>query len=261
MIKLIATDVDGTLVPEGTADINTEIFEVIARLHEKGIQIAVSSGRHWSSVEWLFRPVASKLFYVTDNGAYVGIHGRTLFVNNTRRAYTDELIRLVRGDEELAIVASDENGYAIEKKDETLISLLTEGYHTKCRVVDDLTKQNDFMKTSVYCPTESSWKRAEKIRTAMQGKLKIERSGEKWLDTNAFGMNKGVGIRLLQNSLSIRPEETMVFGDQGNDIEMLRSAWYSFAVKNAVPRAKEAARFEADEVSRNGVLKILKMLV
>lgn len=56
-------------------------------------------------------------------------------------------------------------------------------------------------------------------------------------------------------------EETIAFGDQLNDIEMLGRAYYSFAIGNARPEVKEAARFEADTNVRDGVLKILKLLV
>ena len=48
MIKLIVSDVDGTLVEDGSADINPELFEVILKLREKGIQFAIASGRPWS---------------------------------------------------------------------------------------------------------------------------------------------------------------------------------------------------------------------
>ena len=44
MIKLIVSDVDGTLVPDGTRDVNPELFETILKLREKGIQFAVASG-------------------------------------------------------------------------------------------------------------------------------------------------------------------------------------------------------------------------
>ena len=42
MIKLIVSDVDGTLVEDGSADINPELFEVILKLREKGIQFAIA---------------------------------------------------------------------------------------------------------------------------------------------------------------------------------------------------------------------------
>ena len=48
MIKLIASDIDGTLLPEGTAQINPEIFQVIRKLKEKEILFAAASGRHYT---------------------------------------------------------------------------------------------------------------------------------------------------------------------------------------------------------------------
>ena len=45
MIKLIASDIDGTLVLDGTNKLNPEIFEVVLKLKEKGIQFAAASGR------------------------------------------------------------------------------------------------------------------------------------------------------------------------------------------------------------------------
>ena len=44
MIKLIASDVDGTLLPEGTADLNPELYDVILKLKEKGIVFVAASG-------------------------------------------------------------------------------------------------------------------------------------------------------------------------------------------------------------------------
>ena len=54
MIKLIVSDVDGTLVPEGTNSLNPEIFTLIRRLKSQGIYFAVASGRHKCSIEKMF---------------------------------------------------------------------------------------------------------------------------------------------------------------------------------------------------------------
>ena len=72
MIKLIVSDVDGTLVPEGTNNINPELFELILRLKKKGVYFAVASGRHKCSIEKIFAPVKEDIFYITSNGAYTG---------------------------------------------------------------------------------------------------------------------------------------------------------------------------------------------
>ena len=70
-----------------------------------------------------------------------------------------------------------------------------------------------------------------------------------------------MAVKLLQDSLEIKPEETMAFGDQLNDIEMLEQAYYSFAVGNARPEVKAIARFQTDTNVNDGVLKILKLLL
>ena len=75
MIKLVASDIDGTLLPEGTAQINPEIFEVIRKLKEKDILFAAASGRHYTSMAKLFAPVAHDMIFITENGAYVCCRG------------------------------------------------------------------------------------------------------------------------------------------------------------------------------------------
>ena len=72
MIKLIVSDVDGTLVPDGTPLVPEELFDVILKLRERGIQFAIASGRPWASVESTFEPVKKKIFYIANNGAYLG---------------------------------------------------------------------------------------------------------------------------------------------------------------------------------------------
>lgn len=57
MIKLIASDIDGTLVHDGTHELNPELCDVILQLKEKGIQFAAASGRQWASIEDLFDPI------------------------------------------------------------------------------------------------------------------------------------------------------------------------------------------------------------
>ena len=85
MIKLIASDIDGTLVHDGTHELNPELYDVILKLKEKGIQFAAASGRQWASIEDLFDPIKERIFYLSDNGAYVGCHGRNLFIHTIDR--------------------------------------------------------------------------------------------------------------------------------------------------------------------------------
>ena len=71
MIKLIVSDIDGTLVKDGTLDINPEYMDVIRKLTEKGIHFVACSGRQYSSEKQLFAPVKDIISYISDGGTLI----------------------------------------------------------------------------------------------------------------------------------------------------------------------------------------------
>ena len=66
MIRLIATDLDDTILPEGTFDLNPEYIEVIRELNQKGILFVAASGRHTSSIRRLLEPVRDEVVILGD---------------------------------------------------------------------------------------------------------------------------------------------------------------------------------------------------
>jgi len=260
MIKLVVTDIDGTLLEDGGHELNPEMFDTILKLRAAGMQFAAASGRQWASIETVFEPVKEKIFYLSDNGAYLGCHGRNLFLNTVDRGLAHEMVRDIRAAGLDAMLSGPDVVY-MDTDNEEFYRWLIDGYKFRVVRVDDLLQvKDDFIKISAYRKTdiESS---TENIREKFSGRLKITISGDMWMDCMALGVNKGRAVRELQESLGIKPEETMVFGDQMNDIEMLGQAYYSFAVGNARPEVKAAARFQTDTNVRDGVLKILKLLL
>jgi hydroxymethylpyrimidine pyrophosphatase-like HAD family hydrolase len=73
--------------------------------------------------------------------------------------------------------------------------------------------------------------------------------------------NKGLAVRQLQQLLQISPEECAAFGDYMNDYEMMGAVHYSYAMENAHPQLKAAARFRAKSNREGGVLLAIKELV
>ena len=69
MIRLIASDIDGTLLQNGATEIPEEIFQEIRRLAERGILFCPASGRQYSSLRRLFAPAADRLPFLCENGA------------------------------------------------------------------------------------------------------------------------------------------------------------------------------------------------
>lgn len=261
MIKLIASDIDGTLVTDGTDKVNSEIFEVVLKLKEKGIQFAAASGRQWVSIERLFEPVKERIFYLSDNGAYVGCHGRNLFLNTIDRELALEMVEDIKREPELEVMLSGPDVVYMDTKDREFMDWIIDGYKFQVKLVEDVRKVDDrFIKVSAY-KKHGVQEATEEIRKKYENRMKVTISGDMWMDCMALGVCKGKAIEVLQKGLDIKPEETMAFGDQLNDMEMLGRAYYSFAVGNARPEVKAAARFQADTNRNDGVLKVLKMLL
>lgn len=260
MIKLIVSDIDGTLLPDGTNKLNPELFDVILQLRNKGIQFAAASGRQWTSIESVFDPIKEKIFYVSDNGAYVGCYGRSLFINEIDHSLVMELIEDVRNAGMAPMICAPDFVY-LESRDVELYDWMKNGYQYNIKVIDDLSQaEGVFTKVSAYRKHDIEscggglWEK-------YQDRTKMAYAGDMWLDFMAPGVNKGEAVKLLQESLGIKPEESMAFGDQMNDLEMLRQVYYSYAIGNAKPAVKEVARFQADLNAEDGVLKILKLLL
>ncbi len=260
MIKLVVSDIDGTLLEDGGNKLNPELFEVILKLRQKGMQFAAASGRQWASIEAVFEPVKEKIFYLSDNGAYVGMCGRQLFVNPIDRELVHQMIRDIRAEGLVAMLSGPDVAY-LDQDDEEFYRWMVEGYKFRVKKVPDLLEVEDqFIKLSAY--KKSQVEAATKgLREKYGDRLKMTISGDMWLDCMAIGVNKGEAVKLLQESLGIAPEETIAFGDQLNDMEMLKQSYYSFAIGNARPEVKAAARFQADTNVQDGVLKILKLLL
>lgn len=261
MIKLIASDIDGTLVRDGEHELNPEFFDVILKLREKGIQFAAASGRQWASIEAIFEPIKEKVFYLADNGAYVGCHGRNLFLNTIDREVALEMAESIRRTPGLEVLIGGPDTVYVESSNQDYIRLLRDGYRFRTVEVEDVTKVDDqIIKVSAY-KSSGIQEATKELTEKFANQLKLMISGDMWLDCMAPGVCKGQAVRVLQENLNIRPEETMAFGDQLNDIEMLENAYYSFAVGNAREEAKKAARFQADSNVNYGVLKVLKLLL
>ena len=86
-------------------------------------------------------------------------------------------------------------------------------------------------------------------------------SGAHWVDVLSPTANKGRAIREVQKALGVTPDQTMVFGDFLNDLEMMDAATYSFAMANAHPLLKERASWVAPTNNANGVVRTIRTVL
>ena len=85
MIKLVASDLDGTLLLNKAQSLPEEIFPLIRQLQEMGIIFVAASGRQYPNMRKLFAPVASEISYISENGALAVDHGEVLYQDSFDR--------------------------------------------------------------------------------------------------------------------------------------------------------------------------------
>lgn len=260
MIKLIVSDIDGTLAEDGGSELNPKLYEVIRRLKEQGIYFAAASGRHAASIEHIFAPVRDKIFYIGDNGAYLGCYGRELFLTPYKQELAGGMISDMK-EAGLDILVDCADCVYTDSENPKFLDWMLNGYHFRMKQVRDLRELTVPIIKIAACRMSGIAGREKLFIEKYGTDLKVTLSGDQWIDTMDPGVNKGNAVRILQESLGIKKEETVAFGDQLNDIEMLRQAYYSFAVANSRPETKEAARFLADSNIKNGPLKIMELFV
>ena len=96
MIKLIVSDIDGTLVKDGTLDINPEYMDVIKKLTEKGIHFVACSGRQYSSEKQLFAPVKNIISYISDGGTLIRTSEKILKVHTLSDEIWKNMARMAK---------------------------------------------------------------------------------------------------------------------------------------------------------------------
>ena len=97
MIKLIVSDIDGTLVPDGSHEMNPELLDVIMKIRGKRVQLRAPAGVSGPALNRSSAPSKKKVFYLSDNGAYVnGAMAGIYFLNPIDRETVMDMVRDVR---------------------------------------------------------------------------------------------------------------------------------------------------------------------
>lgn len=261
MIKLIASDIDGTLLREGTVEIDSKLFQIIKKLKAKGIQFVVASGRPYASMLAVFEPVKQDVIFIAENGALVMEQDQVMSLIVPDQDRAKELIQEARTLPDCNFYVSGVRKAYTESTDSEFIDWLTNGYHYDLVVLEDILKMpEEMIKVSIHCKSgaESIWKRLDMEKWKQHFACLL--SGECWLDFAGVSAEKGSELAKIQEKLQITKEETAAFGDNLNDIGMLKLATYSYAVANAKEEVKEAAAFLTKSCEENGVLEILEQM-
>lgn len=242
MVKLIACDIDGTLIPYGQTDLPQGLFPLVEALSEKGILFCPASGRQYHSLRRLFAPVAHRAYFLCENGAAVFGPSREesaaplLSKTAFPRRQAMELCRDIMACPGADVFISGQNTTYVCGCAPSLIRHTQDilGNHM-WEVGDPEEIGEDLIKISAYCPdgVADTFARLERWGQVFH----MAEAGPMWVDFTIA--DKATGITALCGALGIDLADTAAIGDNWNDLTMLQAVGHPWLMSGADPKLKE----------------------
>ncbi|MEG0614971.1 MAG: HAD family hydrolase [Oscillospiraceae bacterium] len=260
MIKLIASDMDGTLL-DNEKRLPADFFEVLEQLNAQNIHFVAASGRSYVTLRENFLPNSDKMDFICDNGAVIVSKGVVTEISLIDRQIVNEIIEICEKIDGIRLLLCGINGTyhikSIPEFDEQI-----NYYYVNQKCVESLYNIDDGIFKVAICDLNNPQNNSYPIlKERFKNRLALQISGKFWADLMNIGINKGKALQNLQEKMHITPDETMAFGDYDNDIELLKMAKYSFVMANAEERMKKYGNFEAKANSENGVMEAIRQYV
>ncbi len=251
MVKLIASDIDGTLIPYGESELPRALFPLIRRLRAAGIHFCPASGRQFHSLRGLFAPVAEEICCLCENGAILygpgpedaaPVLSKTAMPRQEALALSEAILTLP----DCRILISGANTtYVCAAPPEYIQYMRRDKGNRVAEVVAPGDVPEEIIKVSVYCPKGTA-EPMRRLGPQWGESLRMAAAGPDWVD---FGLaDKGVGLRGLCAGLGVALEDTVVFGDNWNDAAMLDIGGTAYLMSQADPALKARYSRQCDSV-------------
>lgn len=270
MIKVIASDMDGTFL-DAKGRYDRQRFEaILTQLEERDIRFVVASGNTMTRLSVMFDVLLDRLSFVADNGTHVLTEGQTLVRETIAPSLAQEFLTYFADHlSDYCVMVTTPSGFHRLKDAQFRLdgfAITPEEWQSFEQELVLLTSFADLpdepvLKLGLHLPQADSEAIIATFNRQFAGKLVAVTSGFGAVDVILPGRHKAWGLEQLLAHWQLSPEEVMAFGDGGNDKELLQLAGQSYAMANAPATVKAAAQHIAPHHDDNGVLEIIERLV
>jgi len=237
MYKLVATDLDGTLL---NSDHQLDPFTVatVRRLERSGVQFVIATGRHYCDVSGIRDVLGIRPYLVTSNGARVHAPDDTLI--HSRNLCADVVKQLVQpaivgGHGRVIVNLFADDAWLIDRDAPHLLA-----YHQdsgfRYQVVDMHAHDGADIAKVLYIGDPADLALiAERLDRAFGDALYVTYSLPDCLEVMTSNVSKGRALQFVLSRLELHPAHCIAFGDNMNDIDLLETAGHPFMMNNANP--------------------------
>lgn len=269
MIKIIAVDLDGTLL-NSKKEITTPTKQAINACIEKGIYFAFATGRIANELGNVRQQLPGVRYAITCNGAFVTdlkenrvLSENTLDMEDVRRIY-----RLFQSEDMMFELFADgkvltDVGCMRHPQDYCSQSL----YRLVCQTRTGIENFSDYLeKRQNPVGKVNIFFRSSKARDTAFEKVKalpfaVTLQEETNLEFNKRGVDKGTGLQMLADYFTVDMRDVMAIGDNNNDLAMLQTAGVSIAMENGREAVKKVADFITKSNDQDGVAFAIEKFV
>ena len=280
MIKVIASDMDGTLL-NGRHEISNENIEAIKIAENKGIKFVIVTGREYESVKPLIEASGLRCQCILMNGAeYRDEDGNILESININKKRFIQIVDILKNDGGSILLYTNDGIYTTSTKEEAFKSVVTNiqtfengvSYEealekakthpnfTKLKYIEDINKfsESDVEVRKILTFNNDLDKIVERKKQLSEIEdLAVSSSFYTNLEITNISAQKGIILGKFADNNGIPRDEIMVLGDSFNDYSMFTEFNLSFAMGNAIPEIKEVAKYITDTNDNAGVAKAI----
>ena len=254
MIKLIATDIDGTiLIPEGK--FTEKVKDCVRDLCNKGIKIVLVTGRMHSSAKLVAEELKLTTPIISYQGGLVKEDENILYERYLTPEQAEKIIDWAKSEKVHINLYNDDVLYS--ESDDYEIQRYCSIQHVarEIKPFSEIKKDkvNKILAIDYSNPDRIS--RYEKELPKLFPELYIIKSTQCFLEFSNKEASKYCAVKFLQKYWGLKDDEILTIGDQNNDIELLKAGGIKVAMGNATEELKKQADYITDTVYNDGFVK------
>lgn len=267
MIKLVAIDLDGTLLTS-QKEISVRNQVALAKAKAAGVKIVLCTGRPLVAIQHYLA-----LLNLREAGDYSITFNGGLVQKNDTGEIIEKALLPVETIQELYELAQQLNVPLDILSDGLVLQLPTSPEYTSIynqlnsiltfrpATLTDFVADATYNKAVVAIDADYLDEQIKQIPAHFYDKYEVIKTRSNLLEFMPKGITKAYGISLLAKDLGISPEEIMTIGDEENDLPMIEYAGLGVAMANAVAKVKERADVITETNDNDGVAQVIDKYV
>lgn len=257
MIKLVATDIDGTiLIPEG--EFRTSVIECIKKLTNKGIKVVLVTGRMHDAAKKIAKDLNLTTPVISYQGGLVVEQDKKLYERYLTEEQTQRIIDWAKVEKIHINLYNDDILYSETECYE--VQRYCNNLHTEHTIkkFDEIKKDKINKLLAIDYSNPERITRYEKELQEIFPDMYIVKSTPYFLEFSNPEASKKYAVEFLQNYWGLKKEEILTIGDQNNDIALLQAGGIKIAMGNATDELKSIADDITDTVYNDGFIKAME---